>query len=315
MQRILILGGTGFVGRALCARMAAIHAASCVRVPTRHLSHGRALMALPQVELEQGNVYDEGQLARWLLGCDAVVNLIGILHGSEARLRRVHADLPRKLAAACTQAGVRRILHVSALGVAANAPSRYLRSKAAGEAALMASGLDVTILRPSVIFGKDDRFLNLFAQLQRWMPALPLPSAQARFQPVWVHDVAQALVRCLEDGATAGHTFEAAGPTVYTLAELVQLAGRCNGHERLVIGLPEGLGRLQAAMTQPLPGEPLMSADNLDSMMVDNVAAGTLPGLDALGIYPASPARVAQEYLHPAHDRKRLDALPALRQR
>jgi NADH dehydrogenase len=174
--------------------------------------------------------------------------------------------------------------------------------------------LDVTILRPSVIFGEDDRFLNLFAQLQRWTPVIPLPRAQARFQPVWVHDVALALVSCLEDAITAGHTFEAAGPTVYTLAELVQLAGRCSGHERLVIGLPEGLGRLQATMMQLLPGEPLMSADNLDSMKVDNVATGMLPGLDALGICPTSPQRVAQEYLHSAYDRKRLDALPALRQ-
>jgi NADH dehydrogenase len=194
---------------------------------------------------------------------------------------------------------LRRIVHVSALGAAADAPSHYLRSKAAGEAALLASGLDVTILRPSVIFGEDDRFLNLFAQLQRWTPVLPLPSAQTRFQPVWVHDVALALVRCLEDGTTAGRTFEAAGPTVYTLAELVQLAGRCSGHERLVIGLPMGPGRLQAAMMRLLPGEPLMSADNLDSMRADNVATGMLPGLDALGIHPASPARVAQDTFIP----------------
>jgi NADH dehydrogenase len=140
-----------------------------------------------------------------------------------------------------------------------------------------------------------------------------LAGAQARFQPVWVQDVAQALVRCLEDGATAGHTFEVAGPTVYTLAELVQLAGRCTGHERLVIGLPEGLGRLQAAVMGLLPGEPLMSADNLDSMKVDNIATSGLPGLDALGIRPASPAAVAPEYLHPAYDCQRLDALRARR--
>jgi NADH dehydrogenase len=313
MQRILFLGGTGFVGRALCAQMAAIYSETCVRVPTRHISHARCLMALPQVELEQGNVYDEAQLGRWLQGCDAVVNLIGVLHGSEATLRQVHVELPRKLAAACARTGVRRIVHVSALGAAPNAPSRYLRSKAAGEAVLLARGLDVTILRPSVIFGQGDRFLNLFADLQRWAPLVPLPSAQARFQPVWVQDMALALVRCLEDGATAGHTFEAAGPTVLTLAELVQLAGRCSGHERLVIGLPAGLGRLQAAVMQLLPGEPLMTADNLDSMKVDNIATGMLPGLDTLGIHAASPASVAWGYLHPADDCRRLDALRARR--
>jgi NADH dehydrogenase len=171
----------------------------------------------------------------------------------------------------------------------------------------------VTILRPSVMFGEEDHFLNLFARLQRWVPVVPLAGAQARFQPVWVQDVALALVRCLEDGATAGHTFEAAGPAVYTLAELVQLAGRCTGHERLVIGLPAGLGRLQAAVMRLLAGEPLLSADNLDSMKVDNIASGGLPGLDALGIHAASPAAVAPEYLHPAYDCKRLDALRARR--
>jgi NADH dehydrogenase len=313
MQRILILGGTGFVGRALCARMAASHSETCMRVPTRHVSHARALMALLQVELEQGDVHDEVQLARWLRDCDAVVSLISILHGSEAHFRYVHVELPRKLAAACAQACVRRIVHVSALRAAANAPSSYLRSKAAGEAVLWAGGLDVTILRPSVMFGEEDHFLNLFARLQRWVPVVPLAGAQARFQPVWVQDVALALVRCLEDGATAGHTFEAAGPTVYTLAELVQLAGRCTGHERLVIGLPAGLGRLQAAVMRLLAGEPLLSADNLDSMKVDNIASGGLPGLDALGIRAASPAAVAPEYLHPAYDCKRLDALRARR--
>jgi NADH dehydrogenase len=309
MQRILILGGTGFVGRTLCARMAASYSETCVRVLTRHVSHARNLMALPQVELAQGDVHDEGQLAQWLHGCDAVVNLVGILHGSGERLRRVHEALPRTLAAACARAGVRRIVHVSALGAAADAPSRYLRSKAAGEAALLASGLDVTLLRPSVMFGQQDRFLNLFAQLQRWAPVLLLPGAQARFQPVWVNDVALALVRCLEDGATAGRTFEAAGPTVYTLADLVRLAGRCSGHQRPVIGLPEGLGRLLAALMQLLPGEPLMSADNLDSMKVDNVATGRLPGLESLGIRPTSPATVAPEYLRPVYDCARLDAL------
>jgi NADH dehydrogenase len=167
----------------------------------------------------------------------------------------------------------------------------------------------VTVLRPSVIFGGEDHFLNLFARLQRWAPVLLLPCAQARFQPVWVHDVALALVRCLEDGATAGHTFEAVGPTVYTLADLVRLAGRCSGHPRPVIWLPAGSGRLLAGLMQLLPGEPPMSADNLDSMKVDNVATGLLPGLQALGIHPASPSTVAPEYLQSAYDCARLDAL------
>ncbi len=301
-SRLLILGGTGFVGRALCDKLVERSGggSASVLVPSRRPQRAKHLGLLPTIRLEAADVHDQGQLVRLLHGRDAVVNLVAQLHGSEAAFNHAHVELPLKLVKACAAAGVRRIVHVSALGVTdddAPLPSRYLRSKAEGERVLKASGLDVTILRPSVIFGEHDRFLNLFARLQSFAPVLPLAGAGARFQPVWVQDVAEAIIRCLDDPLTARETFECTGPTVYTLRQLAQFAGRCAGHERPVIGLPDALARLQAGVMEILPGEPLMSRDNLDSMKVANVATGRLPGLKALGIQPDSLESIAPGYL------------------
>lgn len=304
MKRILLLGGTGFVGRAVCDRLVERSggAGECIVVPSRNPARAKHIQLLPTVQLVHADVHDEAQLHGLVRGADAVINLVAILHGGEKSFEHVHVELPRKLAAACRAANVRRVVHVSALGVGVGAkagaePSRYLRSKAAGEAVLRAAGLDLTILRPSVIFGEHDRFLNLFATLQAVFPVVPLGAAQARFQPVWVQDVAGAIVHCLADATTIGKTFECTGPDVYTLRQIVQGAGRWSGHPRRVIGLPDGLARAQAFMLECLPGEPLMSRDNIASMRVPNVASGTLPGLQALGIEPASLASVAPGYL------------------
>jgi NADH dehydrogenase len=248
-------------------------------------------------------------------GADAVINLVAVLHGSAAAFDQVHVALPRRLAAVCRTTGVRRVVHVSALGVAQNAPSMYLRSKAAGEAALHAAALDLTVIRPSVIFGAADRFLNVFARLQALAPVIPLAGLDTRFQPVWVEDVAAAIARCVRDNATVGQTYEAAGPEVLTLGELVRLAGRWAGHERPVVPLPMALARLQALVMEWMPGEPLMSRDNLDSMKVPNVASGALPGLDALGIAPTALAAIAPGYLGHTDGRARLDALRAVARR
>ncbi|MEF7615227.1 complex I NDUFA9 subunit family protein [Aquincola sp. MAHUQ-54] len=317
MRNILVLGGTGFVGRVLVERLVRRSggAGGRIVVPTRRAARGNALRFLPTVEVVQADVNDPRQLARLLNGCDAVVNLVAILHGSEEAFRRAHAELPRQLAEACRAAGVRRVLHVSALGASSSAPSRYLRSKAAGEAVLESSGLDLTVLRPSVLFGAEDRFLNTFAGLQAVFPVIPLAGADARFQPCWVDDVAEALVRCLERPETIGQTYECAGPQVYTLRELVRLAGRWAGHPRPVLALPGALGRLQAGAMSLMPGEPLMSCDNLDSMKVPNVATGALPGLPALGITPAPLEQVAPSYLGRRDGVARLDPLRATARR
>lgn len=313
VHRVLVLGGSGFVGQHVVERL--VRRGARVTVPTRRLDGARRLWSLPRVDVERADATDPATLARLLAGHDAVVNLIAVLHGNEQRFEQVHVELPRRIAAACAASGVRRLVHISALGAAADGPSKYQRSKARGEAVLQqaaaAGTLDLTLLRPSVIFGAEDRFLNLFASLQRWLPLIPLAGADARFQPVWVADVAEAVVRCLYDPRSAGQVFEACGPDVWTLRELVRAAGAwagvAGGRGRPVIGLPRSLGRLQALTMELLPGEPLMSRDNLDSMRIDNVASGSLPGLDALGIAPAPLSAVGPLYLGQAGPAARLD--------
>jgi NADH dehydrogenase len=292
--KLLVLGGTGFVGRSVLERLVERSGGGDgpITVPSRHPARAGDLWALPTLEIDPADLYDDARLVRLVAGHEAVINLVGILHGSEAEFQRVHAELPARLAAACRQTGVRRLIHVSALGAAASAPSRYLRSKAAGEAALRAAAagdaLDLTILRPSVMFGEHDRFINRFASLQKLFPIVPLAGADAKFQPVWVEDTAAAIVACLDQHWTFGQTIECAGPQVHTLKELVQMAGRWSGHARPVIPLPETLGCAQAMLLELMPGEPLMSRDNLDSMKVPNVAGGALPGLSRLGCEPTS---------------------------
>jgi uncharacterized protein YbjT (DUF2867 family) len=300
MKKILVLGGTGFVGRHVCEKLVRLNIN--VTVPTRRRSNAQSIQMLPMLDVLEANIHDPATLAKLVAGHDAVVNLIAILHGNEAAFERAHVEFPKKLAAACQQMGVKRLVHVSALGAALDAPSMYQRSKARGEAILRSSGLDVTVLRPSVIFGADDKFLNLFAKLQAVFPIMPLAGAATRFQPVWVEDVAQAVVNSLSLQAnTANQTIEACGPDILTLKELVQLsaisANVNNGRPRPVLSLPPFLGKLQAMAMRLLPGEPLISQDNLDSMKVDNVASGKLPGLQALGITPSALAAIVPTYL------------------
>jgi NADH dehydrogenase len=292
IRRVVVLGGTGFVGRALALRCASNRPEWLLRVPTRRLAQGGALRMVPGVELVEADIHEAHALMSLLADADVVVNLVAILHGREAQFQRVHVDLPRRIGQACRAAGVAHLVHVSALGVGPGAPSMYLRSKTEGEAALQAAGVPLTLLRPSVVFGAEDRFLNLFARIQRLLPIMALPCASAQFQPVWVRDLAAALQRCIEDAATAGKTYEIAGPEVITLADLVRMAGRHAGHQRPVIALPLALGMAQAWLFEHLPGSPLMSRDNLRSMARPNVASGTLPGLADLGVR-ATPIDVA----------------------
>ena len=219
---------------------------------------------------------------------DAVVNLIAVLHGNEARFQTLHVDLPSRVAQSCVHQGVHELVHISALGADPLGPSMYQRSKGRGEQALQdiaaSSGLKLTLVRPSVIFGVDDQFINVFAKLQKLAPVMPLAGASARFQPVWGQDVAQAVARIVLNVRLQGRTYELGGPEVLTLADLVRHAGRWAGCERPVLPMPHVVGWLQATLMELAPGEPLMSRDNLASMQVDNVLTGQCPGLDALGL-------------------------------
>ncbi|MDP2255392.1 MAG: complex I NDUFA9 subunit family protein [Polaromonas sp.] len=299
MKKILILGGTGFVGRHVCEKL--VEAQCRVTVVTRRRSNAQHLLMLPMVDVIETPAHDSASLAGLLAGHDAVVNLIAILHGSEAAFEKVHVQLPLALARACEASGVRRIVHISALGASLDSASMYQRSKARGEAVLRGAGLDLTVLRPSVIFGAEDKFLNTFARLQQLFPVIPLAGSQARFQPVWVEDVARAVVHCLQTPDTIGQIYEACGPEVFTLKQLVELAGRYagikGGKGRTVIALPDALARVQARLMELAPGEPLLSRDNLNAMKTDNVASGQLPGLQALGIQPAALAAIGPTYL------------------
>ena len=299
MKKVLVLGGTGFVGRHVCEKLAQLQCR--VTVPTRRRRNAQHLQMLPLLDVLEANVHDAAELAALVAGHDAVVNLVAILHGTQPSFERAHVELPQKIARACRATGVTRLIHVSALGVSAQSPSMYQRSKARGEAVLQSGDIDLTLIRPSVIFGAEDKFLNTFASLQTVFPVVPLASASARFQPVWVEDVASAIVASLQSNDTIGQTYEAFGPDVYTLKELVQLAGRWsgvnNGQGRPVFGLPDALGRLQARIMELAPGEPLMSRDNLDAMKTDNVASGKAHDLGDLGITAASLGAIAPTYL------------------
>ena len=307
--RVLVLGGSGFVGRQVCEQLARLgwH----ITVPTRRAVNAARVQSLPGLTVIEANVHQEADLARLMPGHDAVVNLVAVLHGSEERFESVHVDLPGKIASAMKKAGVQRLVHISALGADPQGPSMYQRSKARGETVLHNAGLQLTVLRPSVIFGAEDKFLNLFADLQAVAPFMPLAGSGTRFAPVWVGDVARAVVVCLQKLDTIGQTYELCGPDVMTLGELVQRAGQWagvnEGRGRPVIGLPMWVGWLQAAAMELAPGEPLMSRDNLASMKVDNIATGQLPGLPALGISAASAAGVAPTYLGHRGPRSKLN--------
>ena len=298
-RNILVIGGSGFVGSAIVRKLAA--AGRRVSVPTRHRDRAKHLILLPTVDVVEADVHDDAALAGLVAGRDAVINLVGILHGDSGRpygkrFRAAHVDLPRRIAAACAAAAVPRLLHMSALGVAENAPSMYLRSKAAGEAAVReaAGPVAVTVFRPSVIFGREDRFVNMFADMQAFLPLMALGRPGARLQPVHVEDVASAFVNALDNRATFGKTYDLAGPKAYALRDIIAFAGRASGHPRPVLRLPDGLAYLQAWLMEWAPVK-LMSRDNLDSLGVDSVSAAAFPA--ELGVQPASMEAVMTDLL------------------
>ncbi len=296
-HKIVILGGTGFVGRCLTARLCAL--GHEVWMITRRRERHRDLLVLPTVQLIEGDVHNPVLLRRVFEGKDTVINLVGILNEaghSGQGFERAHAELPAKVVTACRESGVRRLLHMSALKVSENAPSHYLRSKARGEAQVLAAAdLQVTSFRPSVIFGPHDSFTRRFATLLKFTPLVfPLACPNARFQPVFVEDVAQAFINALDLHQSFGQTYELCGPRVYTLRELVQIIAELTGVKTRIVGLSDGLSHLQARVLEYFPGKPF-SLDNYHSLQVDSVCErGFLP---VLGVVPARFDEIVPTYL------------------
>ena len=250
IKKVLLLGGSGFVGTYIANRLS--QRGMEVTVPTRRRERTKALIIQPNVEMPEVKISSEETLVSLMQGQDVVINLVGILHSRDVQLpyskdfAEAHVELPKKIVAACKKAGVRRLVHMSALGASPKGPSEYLRSKGDGEAIVMAAqgDLDVTVFRPSVIFGLGDSFLSMFAGVLRNLPFFPLGFGQARFQPVWAADVADAFVDSLNNPATFGQAYDLVGPKVYTLRELVDYTAALVGSTARVIALPEGLAYL-----------------------------------------------------------------------
>lgn len=301
LKNVLLIGGSGFIGGWIANRLC--ERGIRVTIPSRRRDNTKQLILLPMVDMVEANVNDPQTLLELMRGQDAVINLAGILHDSDSRLpygkgfAAAHVELPKKIIAAMKESGVRRLVHMSALSAAANGPSEYLRSKGEGEALVRAAAetLDVTILRPSVVFGSGDSFLNMFAKLLGLLPFFPLGSGDARFQPVYVGDVADAFVASLGDRATFGQTYDLCGPQVYTLRQLVEYTGQLIGKPRPIIDLPDFFAYLQAGLLWLLP-KPLMSPDNLRSMEIDNVTDGqhNFPGWNPQPLEAVAPAWLAR---------------------
>jgi len=314
-DNVLVVGGSGFVGRHVVAALAARGAS--VTVPARRRERAKHLLPLPTVEVVEADVAQPGVLAQLAAGRDAVINLAGVLHSRRGRksergpndygpdFASVHVELAQAVVNACRGAGVKRLLHMSALGADPQGPSEYLRSKGIGErAALAAEDIAVTVFRPSVIFGPEDAFLNLFAALTRFLPVVVLACPQARFQPVYVGDVARAFVAALDDRGAQGKRYDLGGPRQYTLRELVKTVCAITGRRRLIIGLGDRLSMLQARLLEFSPVK-LMTRDNVRSMQVPNVCDTPFP----FGIEPAALEALAPAWLAPAGPRERFPAL------
>ncbi|MFN3544132.1 MAG: complex I NDUFA9 subunit family protein [Thiobacillus sp.] len=335
-ERVCVLGGSGFVGTHLVSQLAS--RGLKVRVLTHRREAAKGLILLPTVEVVEADVHDQQELIRQFRGMDAVVNLVGILHekhvgrvdlpsARRGDFQHVHIELTRKVIHAMGETGVRRLLHMSALGADPTSRSAYQRSKGIAEALVREAarhhiehenwylngpkfihgyGLDVTVFRPSVIFGRGDSFLSMFAGLLRAFPVLPLANAGARFAPVHVEDVARAFADSLDNPATYGQTYDLCGPKAYTLQALVAYVGEVIGKRRAILPLGRWLSYFQAWALELKPGKKLMTRDNFYAMAVDNVCSGGWPAV--FGFQPVSLEAIAPEYLRDDTPRARYEA-------
>lgn len=309
-SRIVVFGGTGFVGQRLVPSLA--RAGFDVIVPSRNRERQRDLFVLPGVQVVDADPYAPDDVYRLLDGADAAINLVGILNerGRDgAGFQRAHVALTEKIIAACHATGTTRLLQMSALN-AGRGSSHYLRTRGEAEARVKASGLDWTIFQPSVIFGPGDGLFGRFASLLTLAPILPLARAEAKFAPVYVGDVMEAFTRALDEPASVGQSYELYGPQVLSLAEIVRYTARHLGLRRLVLPLPDALARLQAAIFDFVPGKPF-STDNYLSLKIDSV--GGIDGLHRLGIVPTPIDAIVPAQLAPRARQRRYDTYRRMR--
>lgn len=304
----VVFGGGGFIGRHLVRRLG--KAGMVVRVPSRHVSrlgYLRTAGVVGQIVPEIVSSFDEAELAATVQGADIVINLIGILaEGGRNSFNRIHTSLPARIAEAAQAAGVKRLIHVSALGADADSPSAYAKSKAAGEAAVRAAFPAATIIRPSIVFGPEDKFFNRFAAMAKVSPILPLiGGGHTKFQPVYVGDVADGIMAAATAPDAPGKTYEFGGPAVYSFRELMELLLAEIGTKRLLVPVPWGLARVQAAIAEYVPGKPL-TRDQVELLKVDNVASGAAPGLTDLGVTPTAAELILPTFLDRFHKGGRL---------
>ncbi|WGF89803.1 complex I NDUFA9 subunit family protein [Marinivivus vitaminiproducens] len=297
---ITVFGGTGFLGRHVIRRLA--NDGWRVVVPCRNLDHGVHLQPMGnvgQIVLLRSDLSRDEGVARALHGAQAAVNLVGILQESgKATFDAIHAELPARIAGEAARAGVRRLVHVSAIGADPASKSHYARSKAAGEAAVKAAFPEATILRPSIVFGPEDSFFNRFAAMARFAPALPLIGGGAtRFQPVFVGDVADAVMAGLLDPQTGGVTYELGGPQVYTFKELMGYVLKLTGRRRFLANLPWDWATTQARLLERLPIPAPLTQDQVELLRTDNVVADGAKGLADLGIAPTAAEVVVPRYI------------------
>ncbi len=298
-RRTAVLGGSGFIGRYVVRRLAA--RGDVIAVGCRNAEEAKFLKPMGDVgQIATLNVAidDEARLPAFLAGNDALVNCVGILRESgRQRFELVHHTGPARLARLARDAGVERMAHISAIGADSRSSSAYARTKAAGEQAVRDAFPTVTILRPSVVFGPEDQFFNRFAAMAMFSPALPLIGGGAtRFQPVYVGDVAEAVVKCLEDPAAAGRTYELGGPRVYTFRQILELVLAEIGRKRLLVNLPFGLAALQARLMSILPSPPL-TPDQVELLKRDNVVSSGAMTLASLGVAPTAVEAILPTYL------------------
>lgn len=308
--KIVVLGGTGFVGRALVHALQA--AGHRVDVLSRNRETQRELGVYENVRTLSTKVYDAADLTRHFFAADAVINLVGVLQNNGfggKDFERAHVTLTDTVIAAMRKAGVKRLLQMSSLR-AGEGDSHYLRTRGQAEARVKSSGLDWTLFQPSVIFGPGDGLFCRFAPALKLLPILPLARADARFQPVYVKEVAQAFVLALASAQTIGKTYPLVGPKTYTLGELVKYTAKVLGVSRLVLPLPNVIGRLQGLAFDVLPAalKPF-SSDNFKSLAIDSISERN--GLTELGIRPTPLELVVPDYIGTSEHQRQLDAYRA----